>query len=339
MKSTNKYFRHTGITWMILAGMITILAACDSTNAVLEPEASSSATMPATVVAKLNLTGQQSQHLNDAIEKRQGTPAALWFTAAELQQTLTTSQKETLLAGLEDRPMGPMRKRMGRQNKADSLERGGRGFASERMMADLGLTEDQKEQLNTLRTQHREQMKTLMEQRRKGDFDAEAMQAQMKAMRESMHASLEQILTPEQLEKLEANRPEMGEEGRRLGKGMRGQAGNRGNGAQFDREEISAAMIEALEITPAQQEALKQQREEARTTFQSLREKAQEENGDREAVRASLKAMREAQQEGAETIFTAEQLEVIQIHRALAVEVRKSAAEKRGMQVKRRFRR
>lgn len=338
MKSTNTYFRHSGITWMILAGMLTMLTACDSTNAMLEPEASSSTDLPAAIATKLELTGQQSQRLKDAIEKREGTPGALWFTAAELQQTLTASQKETLLAGLEDRPMRPMRKRMGRRHNADSLEASGRGFAREKMMADLGLTDDQKEQLETLQTQHREQIKTLVEQRRQGDFDAETIRTQMKAMRESMHASLEQILTPEQLEKLEGNRPQMGEEGRRFGRRTRGQAENRTRATGFDREEVSAAMIEALGLTQAQQEALKQQREASREAVKALREKAREESTDREAVMESFNTLREQQQEEAQAIFTADQLEIIQIHRALTSELRKSRAEKASMQGKRRFR-
>lgn len=344
MKSKNK--NHSRISLVLVASMLVVLSACDSTNAMLEPEASGSAAIPSAITTKLDLTNQQTQHLNEVIEQRQGTPGALWYTAAELQQTLNASQKETLLAGLDDGPLGSMRKRMGRQGRTDSLRIGRRGLENRAMLSELDLTDAQKEQLKTLRTQNREQMKSLMQQRRDGTTDAEALQAQMKAARESMQASLEQILTADQLEKLEANRPKLDEDGarrfserERVGRDQRGQQGRDRASAGVEREEITAAMAEALGLTEAQQEALKQQREASIASFKTLREKARAEGMDRDALMQAFKASRETRKEEAQAIFTAEQLEIIQIHQALAIALRNSSSEKSATQGKRRFRR
>lgn len=315
------------------------LTACDSSNALLEADTDVSGdqiTAIAGLSDQLNLTGTQSQAINDIVAKQgERTPGTLWYVAAELQSTLNDEQKATLLEGLEDidgEGFFRQRVRRGAANRVKGLS--GRGGNLESIVSDL--TDEQKEAVKALHEKHRETIKGLVEQRRDGTIDADALKEAMQGVREELKTELSGILSEEQMAKLEAARQEkmseLGEDGeRRRGRGFRGQ---RGEAFEDAREAINAARKEALGLSDEQASQLKTvveaQREKAKALFEEIRENADDRESAREALREQMSTLRDEAREASAAILTDEQEEIIQIHRVLSVEAMKKAREARG---------
>ncbi|CAN0563691.1 unnamed protein product, partial [Laminaria digitata] len=191
--------------------------------------------------------------------------------------------------------------------KSDRKGRFQRGEAFENVVGDL--TDEQKIALKTLRESQREEMKALVAKRRDGSLDETAMKEAVSQLRESMEAELANILTEEQLTAMKAAREERGEEAR---------------------EAFSEARIEALGLTSDQQDQMKalmaEQIEKAAAMFDELKAS----DGDREAMREKVSALRGASKEAMNDILTEEQQEIIAIHRALAFEKMKSSTGEDG---------
>lgn len=77
----------------------------------------------------------------------------------------------------------------------------------DRLADDLNLTDEQREQLATLREEQREESQALAEQRREAtEEQREAARAAAEERREAQQARIAEILTPEQMAQLEENR-------------------------------------------------------------------------------------------------------------------------------------
>lgn len=332
------------LTQLAVAGLFAsmfLVAACDSSSAVLEADGTSSVTTPPTVANltdQLQLTAAQTASLEELMAKQgENNPGTLWYMAAELQSTLTAEQKTDLIAEVQPRTrrqrttdgVRPQRRfRNGRENAPAFLE---------------DLTDEQQAQIEALRDSNREAMKALVEQRRAGALSEEEMEAAVQNLRESMQTSLSTVLTEDQLAQLEAAR-EAREARRQEFRDRAGADENRGRRAQGEfreqatriRGEVEDARREALGLTAEQEAQLEAartaQREKAEAIFETLRAA----DGDRESVREQMEALREENEAAMAEILSEDQREIIEIHRALAFNAAKNrtgdASGQRGKQ-------
>ena len=305
----------------IVAGAMLIFSACDTLEQASQDDTGVGVTASSanSIVDGLQLSGAEAEIVKEAFARHadEGREAS-WYVAAELQETLSAEQKQALIeksqARLEERKQQTegMRGRRGtrRQGARDSL------------LSDL--TDEQKEQLRAAREATGEKLKALVQERKAGNLSEEELRTQADAIRQSMRESLSGILTADQLEKLDARREkiegERGERGRRAGaKRAQRRSSTRADGA------ASEAMIDALGLTTEQQEQLEALREEQRTEFEAakkeIRDKVKSGNVDREAINVEMKERMEAAKAKTDAIFTEKQRQIIDIHRALRVEL------------------
>jgi|GEM_PF-3058807 len=318
----------------ILFGLMLALlvSACDTTNVATDQDVTGSLDIPAAaLIDGLDLSGSEAQQVADIMSKYdQQQPGRLWYVSAELQQTLSEDQKAELIASIDEDQTGARRRKAGRQGVWGENRRGGFENLSN------PLTDEQKEQLKAFREEQSTSVKALIEQRREGTLSEEDFKAQMQEAREAMREAMADILTEEQLTELQERKETMEEKrGTREGAEgegrIRGRRGNRGgDGAQrgnVNREDIQAAMVDALELTADQQEQLKQVREETRTQMEELRGQFDRENP--EASKEAMQALHASAKEKQEAILTESQTEVVAIHKALSQEVRSTMKSKR----------
>ncbi|GAB5520169.1 MAG: hypothetical protein RhofKO_24200 [Rhodothermales bacterium] len=335
---------NTTTTWWrtsLLALAATVgLSACDTTNAALDTSSIDSPqleTMVTSLADDLDLSAQTTQDLSNAVAARQDDqrePGFLWYVAADLQESLSDSEKADLFAkaetqreALRERMEAFRENRQGtegmRRNRRGVRQGGGEALERLRDNAPIELTDEQKEAMKAVREQYRPQLQALREQVQAETLTREAAREQGKALREAMKADVQAILTDEQKATLEAAREE-----RKAKREDR-------NDQRADRREASRnAMIDALDLTDEQQAALAALRDENKTEREATREqvKAARENGetvDREAMREQAQAARTAHREAMDDILTDDQQEIVQLHRILAQGAAKQMVKQR----------
>ena len=307
-----------------LVCVLLLFSACDSTNLATEQNTAGLQNAPAAaLIDALELSNDQASKVAQITEQYSADqPGRMWYIASELQQTLTEEQKNELIERAQSQ-RDAMRAQLKNRGETGREIRGvpNKGRFAERMFEELEnpLSDEQKEQLSALHEEQVEAFKALISQRREGSLDAEQMKAEAQTLRAAMQERLQEILTDEQLKELEsmkATREEKwGERGIRRGSS---EGGFRGRSEV--REATHTAMIEALELSTEQQEQLEQLHANRLEGAQELREKMK--NGDREAVRESLDAMRDSFEEARAAILSEDQQEVVAIQQALVTELR-----------------
>ncbi len=321
--------------------MLFAFTACDSSNALMENETAAVTTGVSTLTDELQLTGNQAERVNEIIAKRgEDEPGTLWYLAADLQETLSDEQKAVMFEKIEAAREARMENRTADRDgtKGAQRQRGlrgnrfgkgnGEGFGNIE-----GLTDEQKESLKVFREAQREKMEALRAQRKADELDEEAFKAALQAMREEAETELATILTAEQLEAMQAARAEREEKMKTRRGDAEGQKGLRGE----RREASSAARIEALGLTEAQLEQIETLRAEQKEAGAALMATLKE-SGDREAAREKVAAFKKEMAAAMDDILTADQQEIVTIHRALAFSAaKKRTGEESGRRGKRRF--
>ncbi|MEM8485228.1 MAG: hypothetical protein AAF564_06740 [Bacteroidota bacterium] len=333
-----------GLHRLTIAGLCLMLfafTACDSSNALMENETAAVTPGISTLADNLQLTSNQTEQVNEVLAKRgEDEPGTLWYVAAELQQTLSTDQKTALFEKIEDARESRQEKRSGLRsnNNGEQRQRGLRGKRFGRGGGDAfgnieGLTDEQKASMKALRETQREELTALRTQRKEGELDEEGFKAALEAMREAAEAELATILTAEQLEAMQAARAERQEKM----KSRRDEGETRKGRFGEQREASEAARIEALGLTDAQREQIETLRAEQKEAGAALMNSIKE-SGDRETAREKVKAFHQETAEAVNEILTAEQQEIVKIHRALAFSVAKErTGEAAGRRANRRF--
>lgn len=292
------------------------LAACDSGQLLeeTEPLDDDTAQMADALVQDLALSTQEATALRTSMashEGLRGEPGFLWRVAADLQASLTAEQKERLFARAEQMQQRDHRPRHQRRQALRFLL--GDHLHGDGPLADVfaTLTDEQRQALETIRESYRPQLRDLMAQRRDGALDAADFREQMQALREAMRAEIEAVLTDEQKAALEAAREQM----------------------KADREERRAAVAavrdEVLGLTDEQKTALEELHAEHRAELQSLREQLEAGTAEPDELREAFEALREAHTEALAAVLTAEQLEIVTIHRILQHHVGKRMLKRR----------
>lgn len=328
MKRMNKLItQRKSVSIVCSVLLVFAVAACDTTNVASDQDVSGNLDIPAAALIEgLDLSNSEAQQVAEIMSKYDTQePGRLWYVASELQETLTEDQKESLISSVNNEEVRQRTTRTRTRGQRGQLQRGGLDELEN------PLTEEQKEELKALREEQRTGMKALIKERRADTLSEEAFKAQMEEAREQMRAELENILTEEQLSEWQARRDEVQENrgtrgNRTKGTRVRGQRGARGGDGEL-REEFQAAMIDALELTPEQQEQLKVVREELRSEMEELRGQFDRDNP--EEAREAMKSLSESAKEQSNEVFTEAQRETIAIHRALMHEVR-SSVKKEG---------
>ncbi len=160
----------------------------------------------------------------------------------------------------------------------------GHGFMQrhlEEMADQLELTDEQIEQLRAAHQEMRESIRELMQQN-PGRPD-EATREQMRALHESMRETMESILTPEQLEQLEAIRDERHEER---------SAERQANFAERQERHLDF-LTNVLGLTDSQRDQIESIMMDAHEQMVELHEQMRDRDADREALRDQAQEIRE----------------------------------------------
>jgi len=188
---------------------------------------------------------------------------------------LTDEQKKKMAEAPAQRPQG------GRGQ--------GGGFGRRNPYEDLGLTEKQKNKIETINQARTEEMRKMIEELRDGGGDREAMMAKFRELGEKYQKQAESILTDEQKKKLaemQAQRPQ----------GGRGQGGREQGGRSNP--------FAALGVNEAQQKKLDTARQELST---KMRELFTDRNTPREERAPKIEKIRKAYDAKIKGILTKEQ--------------------------------
>lgn len=308
MKRFSRFTHLFALAALLVGG----LAACDTSSSALSDDEALAPSdlneMAATLATELDLSNEQARAVDALLggdEKR--APGYLWNVAAELQETLTDTQKERLLERADQRPQRRMR-RGGAEDGAGRFGQGRRPEARRHGLGDL-LTDEQQATLREQMTARREAVKELAQARRDGTLSDEAFRAEMQTLREEMKASFEALLTADQKAALEQRRAE--HEAKR----------------EEYKEAAEVARVEALGLSVEQEAALDALHETHRQAMREQFEAARSGDGDREAFREAFRAqmqeLRAAHKAELAAVLTPVQLEVFEIHNALRAHVGK----------------
>ena len=289
-----------------------VFTGCDTTDAAPDTSVPVSDVIASAdeVAASLQLLPALREKIRAAFEAQSehaGEPGFLWYVADELQTTLTDAERAELEAAREryrdrhgdrHRGFGRMARHMDRHMGGQDGPTGGFPFA--RLIPNL--TDAQREQLADLRETYADAFLELRESYHAGTLSDEQARAEREALWNDVLADLARILTEEQLAVLNERRAEFQE---------------RRDHRQERRAQARAVAIEVLGLTHDQQDALQalfsERREAARVIFQAVRDGSMNRN----EAKVALKALREEGQAARAEILTVEQLETMQIHRAL----------------------
>lgn len=236
--------------------------------------------------------------------------ATLIFAPASLAQDQGTPPAPQPGGEAQPPPPPPGAEEGGRRREG----RGGRGMGGmglpvDRLKEELGLTDDQVKQIETMNQELREKGRELMRDMfGGGGGDPQAGREKIRALFEETWTKLDGLLTPEQKEKAQAVRKQMEErmQGRFMGGGGRGGEGfgpgGRGNTRQRLREDALKALAltedEAAVVTPLLDTCLETREllmREGETRRQAFLEKARQ-TTDAAALTKALEEFRAARE-------------------------------------------
>ncbi|GAB4320349.1 MAG: hypothetical protein Kow0074_10610 [Candidatus Zixiibacteriota bacterium] len=204
----------------------------------------------------------------------------------ESAEVLDADQMVALLGVIKDQ-RDEMRTqfRNQRANRADGPGRGRRfgphDGPGREMFADLNLTEEQQAQLAELREKHQQAMQALRDQY--GDKRGFGRSDEAEALREQMRQETESILTPEQLQQLEASRIERRTERRQQMQ----------EGAEDRQERHVELLTSVLDLSSAQVEQLEAILASTHDKMQELHEGLNGTRPDRGAMREQVDQIRQ----------------------------------------------
>jgi Spy/CpxP family protein refolding chaperone len=319
---------------MTAAMLLTVplgLTACDSAS----PDSDAGATLTepggeltAVLVSDLGLTGDQQSQVSALFGRHmhgdQPEPGFLWYVAADLQERLTEQQKQRLF---ERASAGPG------EGSVQGFRQGFRQEFGQRFGSDFGqqfgdpsgmrqgfghhggrhggfgplveiLTDEQQKQATTIRESVRTELEAIKSAVDAGDMTREEAREKIAEIHESVRAQIEALLTDEQRAQLEVLREER-------------QAEREGR-----READTHVRNEVLGLAAEQIEAFDAIAEANRAAAEQIREQLRNQELTREEAHAALLSLRNERYEPLDDILDETQLEIVQIHDALALRMR-----------------
>ena len=307
----NQYLKQRIFSFALGAALLLGLAACDSTSTNSDVSDDELSLLSASLSEELSLSTAQSEDVSGSFSKHGGhgkrEPGFLWQVAGDLQSTLTDEQKAELFDRTEQMEgVLSFRGLLGFPGAGGFYGIGGFMGGSRRhgvspVDAVLNLTEEQETALHELHDTYREQFKALAESFKTGEITEDDMVAEIVALRDEKKAAVLEVLTDEQKAALEAFRAEREAEF-----------------AAF-REEVNAVRNEVLSLTDDQASAMDALFEEQLAARENLIEQLQAGEITAADFQAEIEALETARREVLEGLLDAVQLEIVQIHDALAV--------------------
>ena len=157
---------------------------------------------------------------------------------------------------------------------------------------------------------YKEKFKAIHSQIKDGSLTKEDAGVEMKALREAMKAEIDFLLTDEQKTQLEQNKADREVE------------------RQAYKDSSKAVMVDVIGMTAEQVTAFDEANKEARNAAMALFEQAKNGDIDKDTLREGLKNIFATKNEIMEALFNDDQLEIIKIHKALELRMKKHRGQK-----------
>jgi len=231
-------------------------------------------------------------------------PGFLWKVAAEMSDQLTDEEKALLFEKMDEKDIplfGGSKKKKGKPGKKGKSQ-----FSAIYKV----LTDDQKVLYKAMMVDYKEKFKSLREQVKDGSMSKESAKGEMKALKEAMQAEVDALLTDDQKAQLDQNKADR--------KAKR----------QAYRDSSKAVKVSVLGMSDDQVSSYDAVNQEAKDATSALFEQSKNGDIDRETLRASLKAVFSARNEKLTALFDDNQLDIIKIHKALEMRMKKHRSSK-----------
>lgn len=263
------------------------------------------------LASDLGLSKSSTKSLNDVLNRhgrggKHREPGFLWKIAGELAVTLTDEEKARLFEKMDEKDIPLF---------SDNKKRGAKSKGGKKGKNDFGgivrvLTDDQKVTFKAIMVAYKEKFKAIHSEIKDGSTTKEDAGVEMKALREAMTAEIDALLTDEQKTQLEQNKADR----------------------KADREAYhdssKAVMVDVLGLSADQVSLFDTINYEARDAAKALFEQAKNGDLDRESLRSALKNLFTEKNDKLEGLFTDGQLEIIKIHKALELRMKKHRGQK-----------
>jgi len=265
------------------------------------------------LASDLGLSKSSTKSLNDVLNRhgrggKHREPGFLWKIAGELAVTLTDEEKARLFEKMDEKDIPLF---------GDNKKRGAKSKGGKKGKNDFGgivrvLTDDQKVTFKAIMVAYKEKFKVIHEQVKDGSLSKEDARSQMDALKEAMQAEVDALLTEEQKAQIDQNKADRETE------------------RQAYKDSSKAVMVDVLDMTAEQVTAFGEANKEARDAAKALFEQAKNGDLDRESLRAALKNLFTEKNDKLEALFTDGQFEIIKIHKALELRMKKHRGHQKG---------
>ena len=254
----------------------------------------------------LGLSESSASAVNDVLNRhgRKGKhrePGFLWKVAGELAVELSDEEKARLFEKMDEKEIPLFGSSKGKKGKK------GKSYFSQIKKV---LTDDQKVTFKVIKVAYKERFKAIHEQVKDGTLSKEDAKAQKDALREALKAEIDALLTDEQKAQLEQNKADRKEKRKAY------------------RDSTKAVKIAVLGMTTDQLTAFDAAHQEARDAAKALFEKSKNGDIDKDTLREGLKNIFAAKNEKMLDIFDDSQIEIIKIHKALSLRMKKHKGKK-----------
>ena len=258
------------------------------------------------LVSDLGLSKSSSDELNGVLNRhgsggKYRSPGFLWKVAGDLAINLSDEEKARLFEKMDEKDVPLF---------SGGMKKGGNGKNGKKGRNDIHgiinvLTDDQKATLKEIMASYKEQFKVIHDQVKDGSLTKDDARSQMEAIKDAMKAEIDDLLTDEQKEQIEQNKADREVKRRAY------------------RDSSKAVMVKVLGMSSDQVASVDAINNEAREAAKSLFEQVKNGNLDKESFRTALKNLFSEKNEKLEALFTAGQLEIIKIHKALELRMKK----------------
>jgi len=263
------------------------------------------------LASDLGLSKSSTKSLNDVLNRhgrggKHREPGFLWKIAGELAVTLTDEEKARLFEKMDEKDIPLF---------GDNKKRGAKSKGGKKGKNDFGsivrvLTDDQKVTFKAIMVAYKEKFKAIHSQIKDGSLTKEDAGVEMKALREAMKAEIDALLTEEQKAQIDQNKADRETE------------------RQAYKDSSKAVMVDVLVLSTDQVSLFDVINSEARDAAKALFEQAKNGDLDRESLRVALKNLFTEKNDKLEALFTDGQLEIIKIHKALELRMKKHRGQK-----------
>lgn len=233
-------------------------------------------------------------------------PGFLWKISSELAVKLSDEEKARLFEKMDEKDIPLF---------GGHMKKGGKSKGGKKGRNDFGgivrvLTDDQKVAFKEIMTSYKEKFKAIHSQVKDGSLSKDDARSQMEALKDAMKAEIDDLLTDEQKDQIEQNKADR--------KAKR----------QAYRDSSKAVMIDVLGMSEDQVASFDAINTESRDAAKALFEQVKNGDLDRESFRDALKNLFSEKNNKLEALFTVGQLEIVKIHKALELRMKKHRGNK-----------